>query len=262
MTNIMAQLEALDNKDWQQLFSAMEKDSRIQVAGMEIDLQYRYIGEIDCPTEMYHDFATVKDVNGKGKTNWFVCSDGSYFTCDDATVDVLFDSGKVVDYEFPFEEERMERYEQLSKDEKISFRMALQGISESIAKEIVCEELGVSAYSNVYVFDISETQVDSSDMSEEIKTYTENIEADNESEAREKLDLRLFDIGTVICSGKRFTAEDNIKMRESGKIFGYEGGTPYAITIKDRNIVLKEVSKIFTPDQCNTYTPCYFEDER
>ncbi len=62
MTNIIAQLEALDNKDWQQLFSAMEEDSRIQVASMEIDLQYRYIGEIDCPTEMYHDFATVKDL--------------------------------------------------------------------------------------------------------------------------------------------------------------------------------------------------------
>ena len=121
MANIMEQLEALSNKDWQNLFSAIEEDSRRRVASLKEDLQYRYIGEIDCPTEMYQDFATVKDVEGKGKTNWFVCSDGSFFTCDDATVDALYDSGRVVDYEFPFEIERMERYEQLSKDERISF---------------------------------------------------------------------------------------------------------------------------------------------
>ena len=117
MTNIMAQLEALSNKDWQNLFSAIEEDSRRRVASLKEDLQY--IGEIDCPTEMYQDFATVKDVEGKGKTNWFVCSDGSFFTCDDATVDALYDSGRVVDHEFPFEIERMEKYEQLSKDERM-----------------------------------------------------------------------------------------------------------------------------------------------
>ena len=133
MANIMEQLEALSNKDWQNLFSAIEEDSRRRVVSLKEDLQYRYIGEIDCPTEMYQDFATVKDVEGKGKTNWFVCSDGSFFTCDDATVDALYDSGRVVDYEFPFEIERMEKYEQLSKDERISFRVALQGILESEA---------------------------------------------------------------------------------------------------------------------------------
>ena len=184
MANIMEQLEALSNKDWQNLFSAIEEDSRRRVVSLKEDLQYRYIGEIDCPTEMYQDFATVKDVEGKGKPNWFVCSDGSFFTCDAATVDALYDSGRVVDYEFPFEIERMEKYEQLSKDERISFRVALQGILESEAKEIVCWELGIPAYDNVYVFEISETYVNSSTKEEEIKTCTRNIEADNEANAK------------------------------------------------------------------------------
>lgn len=55
MANIMEQLEALSNKDWQNLFSAIEEDSRRRVASLKEDLQYRYIGEIDCPTEMYQD---------------------------------------------------------------------------------------------------------------------------------------------------------------------------------------------------------------
>ena len=243
MANIMEQLEALSNKDWQNLFSAIEEDSRRRVASLKEDLQYRYIGEIDCPTEMYQDFATVKDVEGKGKTNWFVCSDGSFFTCDDATVDALYDSGRVVDYEFPFEIERMEKYERLSKDERISFRVALQGILESEAKEIVCWELGIPAYDNVYVFEISETYVDSSTKEEEIKTCTRDIEADSEANAKEKLNSELFKIGSVVSSGRRFTAEDNRKMRESGKIFGYRGGIPYTITLKNRDIVLKEIKK-------------------
>ena len=32
-------------------------------------------------------------------------------------------------------------------------------------------------------------------------------------------------------------------MRESGKIFGYKGGTVYTITLKSRNITLEEVKK-------------------
>lgn len=149
----------------------------------------------------------------------------------------------MVDYEFPFEIERMEKYEQLSKDERISFRVALQGILESEAKEIVCWELGIPAYDNVYVFEISETYVDSSTKEEKIKTCTRNIEADSEANAREKLNSELFKIGSVVSSGRRFTAEDNRKMRESGKIFGYRGGIPYTITLKNRDVVLKEIKK-------------------
>ena len=141
MTDIMAQLQALTDKDWGKLFSHMESEARKFVQNLDEDLKYRYLGEIDDPTEMYEDFATAKDVKGKGKTNWFICSDGSFLTCGDAAVDALFDTGKCVNYEFPFEEERREKYNSLSYEEKIAFRVALQGISESLADEIVsCEE--------------------------------------------------------------------------------------------------------------------------
>ena len=37
MANIMEQLEALSNKDWQNLFSAIEEDSRRRVASLKED---------------------------------------------------------------------------------------------------------------------------------------------------------------------------------------------------------------------------------
>ena len=244
MSNIMAQLENLDNRGWNELFAHMEREERRSVTRRNNDLLYRYLGEIDCPEEMYQEFATVDDIRRcGGKTNWFVCSDGSFFTCGDCATDSLFESGKVVDYEFPFEIERMEKYNRLSKDEKIAFRVASQGISETEAKEIVCYELGIPAYENIYIFSVDETLVDSSDNSEESKTYTRSIEADTEEEAREKLALESHKVGSVVSSGRRFTAEDNRKMRESGKIFGYKGGTTYTITLKSRNITLEEVKK-------------------
>lgn len=140
MTDIMVQLRALTSKDWSELFSYMESEARRFVNNLDKDLRYRYLGEIDCPEEMYCDFATVKDVKGKGKTNWFICSDGSFLTCGDAEVDILFESGRCVNYDFPFEEERQMKYDCLSREEKIAFRIALQGISESCAKEIVSDE--------------------------------------------------------------------------------------------------------------------------
>ena len=244
MSNIMAQLENLDNRGWNELFAHMEREEHRSVTRRNNDLLYRYLGEIDCPEEMYQEFATVDDIRRcGGKTNWFVCSDGSFFTCGDCATDSLFESGKVVDYEFPFEIERMEKYNRLSKDEKIAFRVASQGISETEAKEIVCYELGIPAYENIYIFSVDETLVDSSDNSEESKTYTRSIEADTEEEAREKLALESHKVGSVVSSGRRFTAEDNRKMRESGKIFGYKGGTTYTITLKSRNITLEEVKK-------------------
>lgn len=37
---------------------------------------------------MFYEFATVDDVRKcGGKTNWFVCSDGSFFTCGDCATD-------------------------------------------------------------------------------------------------------------------------------------------------------------------------------
>lgn len=244
MLNIMAQLESLDNREWNALFANMEREENRIVASRKKDLLYRYLGEIDCPEEMFYKFATVDDVRKcGGKTNWFLCSDGSFFTCGDSASDSLFESGKVVNYNFPFEVERNEKYSRFSKDERTAFRVELQGISETEAKEIVCDELGIPAYKNIYVFSVTETLLDSSNNSEEVNTRTCNIEADTEEEAREKLILECRKVGSIISSGKRFTKEDNRKMRESGEFFGYKGGTPYTIILKSRNIILIEIKE-------------------
>ena len=245
MSNIMKQLEVLSNKDWENLFSAMETEEHRSVANLDNNLLYRYMGEIDCPEDMLQDFATMEDIRkcGGRKTNWFVCSDGSFITCGDCATDALFESGKVVNHEFPFEIERNEKYDRLSKDDRIGFRVALQGITETEAKEIVCYELGIPAYENIYVFSIEETLLDSSNNTEETKTFSCDIEADSEEEAREKLISGLHKVGSIMSRGKRFTAEDNRKMRESGKFFGYKGGTSYTITLKSRNITLTKVKK-------------------
>ena len=245
MSNIMEQLEALSSREWEKLFSAMETEERRCVETLDNNLLYRYMGEVDYPEEMLQDFATVDDIRkcGGRKTNWFLCSDGSFITCGDCATDALFESGKVVNHEFPFEVERNEKYDRLSKDDKIAFRVALQGITETEAKEIVCDELGIPAYENIYIFSVNETLLDSYDNSEELKTYTRSIEADTEEEAKEKLALESHKVGSIISSGRRFTSEDNRKMRESGKFFGYKGGIPYTITLKSRSITLEEVKK-------------------
>ena len=144
MSNIMKQLEALSDRDWENLFSAMEAEERRSVTSLDANLLYRYLGEIDCPEEMLQDFATMEDILrcGGRKTNWFLCSDGSFITCGDCATDTLFESGKVVDYEFPFEIERNEKYERLSKDNKIAFRVALQGITKDQAEKIIYYEDG------------------------------------------------------------------------------------------------------------------------
>ena len=244
MLNTMTQLENLDNRGWSNLFSQMEREERKSISNRSNDLLYRYLGEIDDPEEMLQDFATMDDIRRcGGKTNWFICSDGTFFTCGDCGVDALFESGKVIDYDFPFEVEREEKYNMLSKEERISFRINTQGVTEAQAKEIVCHELGIPAYENLYIFSIEEIHIDSSDNSEEVKTYTCNIEADTEEEAKEKLIAESRKVGSIVSSGKKFTKEDNRKMRESGKIFGYKGGIPYTITLKSRNIVNIKVEK-------------------
>lgn len=244
MSNIMEQLEDFNSREWSELFAHMEREEYRSISNRGNDLLYRYLGEVDCPEEMFYDFATVEDVRKcGGKTNWFVCSDGSFFTCGDCATDSLFESGKVVSYEFPFEIERNKKYSKLSKEERIVFRVELQGISETEAKEIVCNELGIPAYENIYVFSVEEILLDSSNNSEEVQTYTRNIEANTEEEAKEKFVSESRKVGSIVSSGRRFTAEDNRKMRESGKIFGYKGGTPYTITLKSRNVTLVEVKK-------------------
>lgn len=239
MQNIMQQLEQLNSREWDELFAHMEREERRSIASRNNDLLYRYLGEIDCPEEMFQDFATVADVrNAGGKTNWFVCSDGTFFTCGDCAVDALFDSGKTVDYEFPFEMEREEKYRRLSKDERIAFRIALQGISEEQAKEIVCHELGITAYKNTYKFSIKETFVNSFDKATETKTYMEFVEADTEEEAREKFIAESYGIGFVAERGSIYTEEDKKRIPESVRIFSCKGGTPYTVSLQSRDITL------------------------
>ena len=62
MSNIMEQLEALSNRDWENLFHAMEAEERRNVASLNDNLLYRYMGEIDCPEDMLQDFATMEDI--------------------------------------------------------------------------------------------------------------------------------------------------------------------------------------------------------
>ena len=142
MLDIMDQLKTLSDREWEKLFSIMETAERRSVTSLDNNLLYRYMGEVDCPEEMLQDFATMEDIRrceGR-KTNWFLCSDGSFITCGDCATDALFESGKVVNHVFPFEIERNEKYERLSKDEKISFRVALQGITKEQAEKIIYYE--------------------------------------------------------------------------------------------------------------------------
>lgn len=244
MSDIMELLETLNPKDWQELFAHIEKEERRIVSSRNDEILYRYLGEIDCPEDMLYDFATIKDIEKcGGKTNWFICSDGSFFTCGDCATDSLLMSAKVVYCKFPFEIKRDEIYHALSKEERIAFRVKLQGITTAEAKEIVCDELGIPAYENTYKFSVKEILLDTSNNSEEMKTYTMPVLADTEEEARERLVSMSHKVGAVVCTGTKFTKEDNRKMQESGRIFGYRGGTPYTIILKSRDLILVGVEK-------------------
>lgn len=108
------------------------------------NLLYRYLGEVDNPKDMLYEFVPLKVVTEcKGKTNWFICSDGTFFTCSDYLTDMLFNSRKVVFHEFSFELKRNNRYFRLPTEKRISFRMKVQCISEKLARKIVYEEIGL-----------------------------------------------------------------------------------------------------------------------
>ena len=246
--NILENLSELNNTDWNNVFSHMEKVARENIANRDNNLLYRYLGEIDCPSEMFEMFATVDDVaNCNGKTNWFICSDGTFFTCGDEEVNILFEEGKVVDYEFPFEVELYNRYELLSRDERVNFRMQLQNITELEAKEIVYRELGIPLYKYSYTFAFEYTLHDSFDNSEETKQGRCEIPANSESEAYDELyrnQLLYLHKGAVVQTGTRYTKEDNDKAREMGiSIFKYKGGTPFTITVVDCKVELTKVVK-------------------
>lgn len=244
--DIMQQLVNLSNNEWREMFVQMEREEQRSIFNRDKNLLYRYLGEIDYPEEMLYEFATINEVQGKGKTNWFVCSDGTFFTCGDCAVDTLFDSGKVVNYKFPFELERIKKYNSLSKDERIAFRINLQGITEIKAKEIVCSELGISPYKYIYKLHIKEVFLNSFDNTTETKEYTIWEEGNSQKDAENKFAYNSHKIGTIVCRGTKFTTEDNRKMKEMNilPICRNNGvGIPYSITLIDRKISLIKVEK-------------------
>lgn len=118
--------------------------NRIETIRDSSNLLYRYLGEVDNPEDMLYEFAPLKAVEEcKEKTNWFLCSDGTFFTCCDYLTDMLFNSGQVVFQKFSFELKRNNKYFRLPTEKKVSFRMELQCISEKLARKIVYEEIGL-----------------------------------------------------------------------------------------------------------------------
>ena len=235
-------LEGLNSKDWSDLFAKVDEMAHNTIASRE-DVLYRYIGEIDCPEEMLSMFATDRDVRrAGGKANWFICSDGTFFTCGDATMEAIFEEGKNVDYIFPFEEERQSFYDSLSFEEKIAFRVKLQNISATEAKEIVYCEMDIPPYANTYIFSVDRTTVDSFDNSEKSEHFDIHIEADSEDEARGKLsEYGKFEIGDIIVTGTRYTAEESKNVSAIEIVFGSGKGTQYTISVKDIYINLIDV---------------------
>lgn len=243
MKSIPELLESLSSKDWRDLFSKMEEMAHKTISSHE-DVLYRYIGEIDDSEEMLSMFATESDIKrAGGKSNWFICSDGTFFICGDVTAEAIFDKGKNVDYVFPFEEERQTFYDGLSFEEKIAFRVNLQHISATKAKEIVCCEMDIPTYENTYVFCVEKTTVNSLDNSEDIEVFNTFVEADNEEDAYSKLisTCGQMKIGEIIATGTRYTKEESKNLSAIGMVFGNRKGMHYTISVKDVKINLIDV---------------------
>ena len=66
MSNIMEQLENLDAKGWNELFNHMEREEQKIATNRTNEVLYRYLGEVDCPEEMFQEFASVNDVRKCG----------------------------------------------------------------------------------------------------------------------------------------------------------------------------------------------------
>ena len=235
-------LEGLNSKDWSDLFAKVDEMAHNTIASCG-DVLYRYIGEIDCPEEMLSLFATDRDVRrAGGKANWFICSDGTFFACGDATTEAIFEEGKNVDYIFPFEEERQSFYDGLSFEEKIAFRVKLQNISATEAKEIVCCEMDIPPYENTYIFAVDRTTVDSFDNTEKSEHFDICIEADTEDEAYRKIsEYGKFEIGNIIVTGTRYSEAESKNMSAIEMVFGSGKGTQYTVSVKDVKISLADV---------------------
>ena len=224
------------------IFKVVEEVAENNIDSRDDTLMYRYLGEIDDPTELFQLFATVDDITScDGKCNWFICSDGTFYSCGDAEVNALFERNKVVEHKFPFEIERDEMYNNLDRDERISYRMEVQRISRTNATEIVCDELGISAYNYKFTFKVYTGLYNDLDETESEVVKKVDVLANSESEAFEKLYEMgyIHDYGYIVESGTKYTEEDNRNAKETGKfIFSSSYGKHYNIRVQDTKVIL------------------------
>lgn len=225
-------------EQWEEMFSFIKQLAQEEVEKKRGRLEYRYLGECDDPEEMLPEFVPKSLVENVGKTNWFVRSDGSFFTCGDATCDNILDSRSSTDCLFPFEEYRNSIYEDLSMNDRIAFRINLQGATETEAKEIVCYELGIPAYENSYLFEIVYKTINSVTNESDTRSYQECIEADTEEKAYSKVKKIIPSVGDVTQTGVLYDKGSNVST--SDMILG-RGGTKYSDTVTDINVNLISV---------------------
>lgn len=220
----------IDKNSWNEIFTKLQA---LKKEGSR-ESRYMYIGEIDDPSEAYEYFASKSDVERINyKTNWFITSSGSYITCSDIGAETLFNSGKVVSGEtFEFMEFIKSVYDDLNKQDRIHFRVAYQGISDRIAKEIVCYELGIPAYGFIYTYMVTEIQINSATGQKLNNTINISVEADSVAESKVILKERIRSPGDTVQTGVLYSDRDNEIMARTGKI-SRDLGTHYKVTVQD-----------------------------
>jgi len=193
----------LTNNQWKNLFHEYEQQSKVNATSM--NEKYIYLGEIDCPEEMLSDIhVKLSDVQGIGKINWLKSTTtGKYHHVGDCTLDTLFSSGKIIDYEYESFDPEYEKYCLLSKGEQISYRVKNQGISKQLAKQLVYYEFGYS-FDYVFEYKVTEISCDTSDNSKEEKIHNLTIEADTMEEANIELSSMIRKEGEIICTFTKF----------------------------------------------------------
>lgn len=186
-----------DHLFWQKAFQQME--NRARETAREMKGPFIFHGEIDCPEEMLHyPTVTMEQVQCAGKANWIEDQNGNFFTVDDATMEELFDNGKII--EGPYYIERP--YDHLgTPDERVRYRVENQHITEHEARLIVGAELGHSLFAYTYTFEVIEIH-DDEDHSEWKDVH--HIEADSEAEAYQALDEFIRPVGFVTSEGYNF----------------------------------------------------------
>jgi len=193
----------LTNNQWKNLFHEYEQQSRVNASSM--NEKYVYLGEIDCPEEMLSDIhVKLSDVQNIGKINWLKSTtSGKYIHVDDCTLDNLYESGKIIDYEYESFDHEYEKYSLLSKEEQIAYRVQNQGITKQLSKQLVNYEFGYS-FDYTFEYKVTEISCNSFDNSKEEKTYNLTVEADTKEEANVELSSMIRKEGETICTFTNF----------------------------------------------------------